>query len=114
MSNRIVINADLGRHTFGSESLPQINASASRDNDGRITLTVCNLDPHKWATPSATCEVASLATSVTVVTMSYQLLAIILSENPCFPDAQAFPRASGPNKIPPGYVRLYWQTVLCR
>ena len=32
-------------YEFGSAKLPQINASASRDRDGRIHVTLCNLDP---------------------------------------------------------------------
>ncbi|MFN2299543.1 MAG: alpha-N-arabinofuranosidase [Anaerolineales bacterium] len=34
-------------YRFGKAGVPSLNASASRAEDGRITLTLCNLDPEK-------------------------------------------------------------------
>jgi len=34
-------------YVFGSESLPAVSASASMDKDGRIHLSLVNIDPHK-------------------------------------------------------------------
>jgi len=37
---------DAGSYTFGEDSIPALSASASRDAEGRIHLTVANLDPN--------------------------------------------------------------------
>jgi alpha-L-arabinofuranosidase len=36
-------------YQYGSEKVPQLNASASRDNAGRIHITLCNLNPNAGA-----------------------------------------------------------------
>ncbi|MBN2005817.1 MAG: alpha-N-arabinofuranosidase, partial [Anaerolineae bacterium] len=36
-------------YAFGEQSIPALNASASRDQDGRIHLSLCNLDPAQAA-----------------------------------------------------------------
>src|SRR5260370_24860676 len=33
-------------YTSASDKIPQVNASASRDKDGKIHVTLCNLDPN--------------------------------------------------------------------
>lgn len=38
---------DCVRYEFGEDSIPAISASASRDKDGKIHITLCNLDPNK-------------------------------------------------------------------
>ncbi|MCP5521354.1 MAG: alpha-N-arabinofuranosidase [Verrucomicrobiales bacterium] len=38
---------DCGTYAFGNEQIPQINASASRDSQGVIHVTVCNLHPNE-------------------------------------------------------------------
>jgi alpha-N-arabinofuranosidase len=43
------------RYDFGSEAIPALSASASRDKDGRIHVSLCNLDPN--AAQDFTCEV---------------------------------------------------------
>ncbi|MFC5989169.1 alpha-N-arabinofuranosidase [Marinicrinis lubricantis] len=37
-------------YSMGDESIPQLNVSASRDADGRIHITLCNLDHERAAT----------------------------------------------------------------
>ncbi len=34
-------------YTLGTDKLPATNVSASRDRDGRIHVSLCNIDPHK-------------------------------------------------------------------
>ena len=36
-----------GTYEFKGESIPAVSASASRDKDGRIHISLCNLDPNK-------------------------------------------------------------------
>jgi alpha-L-arabinofuranosidase len=36
-------------YTLNDRQIPQLNASASRINDGKVYLTLCNVDPHKEA-----------------------------------------------------------------
>jgi len=36
-------------YTFSDRQIPQVNASASRTNDGTVLLTLCNVDPHREA-----------------------------------------------------------------
>jgi alpha-N-arabinofuranosidase len=38
---------DCGKYELGKDSIPAISASASQDKDGRIHITLCNLDPNK-------------------------------------------------------------------
>ena len=38
-----------GRYGLGEETLPVLNASASRDETGKVLLTLCNLDPKQTA-----------------------------------------------------------------
>ena len=39
------VELEPGTYTFGEESIPAVSASASRDTQGRIHLTLANLDP---------------------------------------------------------------------
>jgi alpha-N-arabinofuranosidase len=36
-------------YTLSGKQIPQVNASASRRNDEKVLLTLCNVDPHKEA-----------------------------------------------------------------
>ncbi len=36
-----------GDYTFGRDKIPALNASASRDTNGKVLVTVCNLDPNQ-------------------------------------------------------------------
>ncbi|WP_374703028.1 alpha-N-arabinofuranosidase [Neobacillus cucumis] len=45
-STLIPINIETRDYQFGGGSLPIVNASASRDQQGKVHLTLCNLDPH--------------------------------------------------------------------
>jgi alpha-N-arabinofuranosidase len=38
---------DCAQYAFGEDSIPAISASASRDKEGKIHITLCNLDPNK-------------------------------------------------------------------
>jgi alpha-N-arabinofuranosidase len=40
------LTLDRGTYTFEGESIPAVSASASRDAEGRVHLTLANLDPH--------------------------------------------------------------------
>jgi len=48
-ATRLPILVESGEYPFGDEHIPQISASASRNAQGEILLTVCNLDPHRQA-----------------------------------------------------------------
>jgi alpha-L-arabinofuranosidase len=48
-ATRLDIQLDTGAYTLDGETIPQLNASASKDADGRIHITICNLDPHHSA-----------------------------------------------------------------
>ena len=43
-----------GAYDYGGESVPAISASASRDDQGRVHLSLCNLDPNEEADLSCT------------------------------------------------------------
>jgi alpha-N-arabinofuranosidase len=36
-------------YTLNNQQIPQVSASASSTNDGKVLLTLCNTDPHKGA-----------------------------------------------------------------
>jgi alpha-N-arabinofuranosidase len=38
---------DCAKYRFGKDSIPAISASASRDKEGKIHLSLCNLDPDR-------------------------------------------------------------------
>jgi len=40
---------DCADYVFGEDKIPSLNASASKDRDGRIHITICNLDPEDAA-----------------------------------------------------------------
>ena len=48
------ITLDAGRYEHGDRSIPALHATASRDAEGRIHLTITNLDPNQPRTVSAT------------------------------------------------------------
>jgi alpha-N-arabinofuranosidase len=41
------LNLECDDYSFEGNTLPAVSASASRDQDGHVHLTLCNLDPHK-------------------------------------------------------------------
>ena len=41
------ISLDAGDYTFGEQSIPAVSATASKDADGRIHITLTNLDPNQ-------------------------------------------------------------------
>ena len=43
------IELQCGDYQFGSEKIPALNVSASKDNSGRIHISLCNLDPKNSA-----------------------------------------------------------------
>jgi alpha-N-arabinofuranosidase len=47
------IDLDAGSYTVGGETLPAVSASVSRDGEGRIHITLANLDPNAPRTISA-------------------------------------------------------------
>jgi alpha-N-arabinofuranosidase len=53
------VSVDCVDYACGEETLPAISASASRDAEGRIHLSVCNLDPHRALDLS--CEIRGAA-----------------------------------------------------
>ena len=46
------ISLDAGTYEFGGQSIPAVSASASRDGEGRIHVTLANLDPNRTRTIS--------------------------------------------------------------
>lgn len=44
------ISLDAGQYEYNGESIPAVSASASRDQEGKIHLTLSNLDPHEART----------------------------------------------------------------
>jgi alpha-N-arabinofuranosidase len=50
-----------GPYSFGEQSIPALNASASRDQAGRIHLSLCHLDPLRAA--DVTCELRGVQLS---------------------------------------------------
>ena len=55
-------------YTMGTDSIPAVNASASRDKAGLIHVTLCNLDPNQSV------EVSSKLEGATVKTVSGRVL----------------------------------------
>ena len=49
------IDLENDTYEFEGKSIPALNASASRDEQGRIHITLCNLDPNQKA--SVTCRI---------------------------------------------------------
>lgn len=41
------ISIESKSYTYESESLPMLNASASEDKNGKVHITICNIDPNK-------------------------------------------------------------------
>jgi alpha-N-arabinofuranosidase len=44
------------QYTFGAESIPAVNVSASKDKTGKVHVTLCNLDPNQSV--AVACELA--------------------------------------------------------
>jgi alpha-N-arabinofuranosidase len=55
------IELEGGSYTFGGESVPALSASASRDEEGRIHLTLANLDPNAPRTVSTSVQGAEIS-----------------------------------------------------
>ncbi|MFB9328017.1 alpha-N-arabinofuranosidase [Paenibacillus aurantiacus] len=49
-ADRLLLDYESPDYTYGQESIPQISASASKDNEGMIHLTACNLNHIESAT----------------------------------------------------------------
>ena len=66
----ILLPLDLqcGGYEFDGESIPALSASASRDADGRVHISLCNLDPHEGA------EVACVLRGADVSTVTGRVL----------------------------------------
>lgn len=48
-SQLLSTEVEKGEYKFGEESIPQLNVSSSMDKEGRIHISICNLDPNKAA-----------------------------------------------------------------
>ena len=55
------ITLDAGTYQFGGQSIPAVSASASRDREGRIHLTLANLDPNRTRTVSTQVRGANMS-----------------------------------------------------
>lgn len=53
------VSVDCVDYAYGEETLPAISASASRDAQGQVHLSLCNLDPHRSL--SLSCEIRGAA-----------------------------------------------------
>jgi alpha-N-arabinofuranosidase len=53
------VSVDCVDYAYGDESLPAVSASASRDAQGQVHLSLCNLDPHRSL--SLSCEIRGAA-----------------------------------------------------
>ena len=49
---------DCAAYAHGDESIPAISVSASRDGEGKVHLSLCNLDPNQSA--SVSCELRGM------------------------------------------------------
>jgi alpha-N-arabinofuranosidase len=58
-AKRLSIDLQSGDYEFGSEKIPAVNASASRDEAGKIHLTLCNANPNSAA--EITCKLEGAA-----------------------------------------------------
>jgi alpha-N-arabinofuranosidase len=52
-----------GHYTFGEAAIPRLDATASRDQEGRVHLTLCNLDPHQEVDISCDLRGADVSTA---------------------------------------------------
>ena len=50
-------------YEFGDKTIPAVSASASRDKDGKIHVTLCNLNPNQPRKSRANCRAPSRAPS---------------------------------------------------
>jgi len=57
----VPLNLTCGTYEFGREAIPTLDASASRDQDGRVHITLCNVDPQNTA--EITCDVRGMTIS---------------------------------------------------
>lgn len=46
-ANLLEANVTSGDYTYADDGVPEINVSASKDSDGKIHVTIVNLNPHK-------------------------------------------------------------------
>jgi alpha-N-arabinofuranosidase len=48
-AERLALHLNTGNYTYGNESIPQVSASASKNGDGVIHISLCNVDTAKDA-----------------------------------------------------------------
>ena len=46
-ATRIPLTVEADSYEFGETKIPSLHASASRDDEGAVHLSVCNLDPNR-------------------------------------------------------------------
>jgi alpha-N-arabinofuranosidase len=56
----IPLDLDGPQYKYGQKSIPQISASASKNSQGIVHISLCNLNPHESA--SVTCELRGMKT----------------------------------------------------
>jgi alpha-N-arabinofuranosidase len=59
-AKRIPIDLQAANYELGSDKLPAVNASASKDDQGRIHVTLCNLNPNSSAEVSCQVDEAKI------------------------------------------------------
>ena len=69
-------------YTFGNESIPMIDASASRDENGRIYISLVNSDPNRGATVRTTLNGANVSSVSGRVLTAPAMNAMNTFENP--------------------------------
>jgi alpha-N-arabinofuranosidase len=52
------VELQCGRYQFADSNIPSLNVSASRDDSGKIHISLCNLDPNKPA--EIVCELSGV------------------------------------------------------
>ena len=57
-ATQVDVHLQTGNYTYNGDSIPQVSASASKDTQGRVHLSLCNTDPNTATT--LTCAVRGL------------------------------------------------------
>lgn len=60
-ATQVDVNIQTGNYTHNGDSIPQVSASASRDSEGRVHLSLCNTNPNSGI--DVTCSVRGLSPS---------------------------------------------------
>ncbi|WP_198411209.1 alpha-N-arabinofuranosidase [Marinimicrobium alkaliphilum] len=76
------IALETGEYTYASQSLPALSGTASRDNEGRIHISLTNIDPHM----TRTVEIELKGIDVTGVTRGRILVADEMNAHNTFDD----------------------------